>query len=42
MSSFGMNTRSQMCAPFIDSFIHDRLLLSMPHGPDTPSVRWCH
>jgi len=31
MVSFGTNTRSQTLAPFIDGFIHDRLLQSMPH-----------
>ena len=35
MSSFDTNTRSQMLAPFIDGFIHDRLLQSMPHVDET-------
>ena len=35
MSSFDTNTRSQTLAPFIDGFIHDRLLQSTLHVDET-------
>ena len=35
MSSFDTSTCSQALAPFIDGFIHDRLLQSMPHVDQT-------
>ena len=35
MSSFDRNTRWQTLAPFIDGFIHDRLLQSIPHVDET-------
>jgi len=35
MSFFDTNTRSQTLAPFIDGFIHDRLLQSTPHVDQT-------